>query len=168
MNQSANAPDGATLAQGSGGRLVAAGAVWAFGTAGGDRMAPVLRDGIAVGRAARLLWRGGAIYAQDADGGWTRFDGGTWRTVLGVGPHEQPEPAKPAVPSAEPLCVVCGATATRIMDGGTYCFRHSPHSPRPGDPPPPCAVCEQPSDRREYGIPFCPAHSANDPPPQAA
>lgn len=124
MTEQANSPDGVGLALGSGGRLIAAGATWTFGAAGGDRMAPVLRDGIAVGRAARLLWRGGAIHAQDADGGWRRFDGAAWRTVLDVGPGDHPEPARPAVVAAEPLCVVCGAPATTIRAGDPYCEIH--------------------------------------------
>lgn len=67
------------------------------------------------------------------------------------------------------LCKVCGAVATRIMDGGAYCSRHSNLSAHPDDAPPaPCVVCEAPSDRREYGLPFCPAHDSYDLPPRAA
>ncbi|MGH7110755.1 MAG: hypothetical protein ACREFK_10030 [Stellaceae bacterium] len=71
--------------------------------------------------------------------------------------------------SSQDFCAICGAPATRIADGASYCRVHSPYSARPGDPPPaPCAICEAPSNRREHGLPFCGAHDFSDLPPRAA
>ena len=127
----ANSPDGASVVVGGGGPgIVVNGVTWQLGVHGGDRQAEVLRNGAVVGRAARLLHKDGVVFAQDADGGWRRFEGHHHSPVFDVAPHETPSDRAAPEPAA-PVCAICGAPEERVMAGRSYCGGHSQYSEPP-------------------------------------
>ncbi len=82
------------MAAGSGGELNALDAIWTFGALGGDRNAPLLRDGVPTGvYGAQLLARGGHLYLRDFDGGWRRYVFGAWHREHDVDPQNGPQPS---------------------------------------------------------------------------